>query len=107
MFFDWWQRKDSSRTNRKPSGEPKTRPSLQPCPTPAEPGPEGGSDIPDLRAVLLELAADRARLRRNKSLFQKETERFESVLEPLPSWLVEMYNLTPSRRRDIALYWAK
>jgi hypothetical protein len=53
------------------------------------------------------LAADRARLRRNHSLFQKETERFESVLEPLPGWLVQMYNLTPSRRRDIALYWAK
>lgn len=107
MLFDWWQRKASSRTNRKPSGEPTVRTDLQPCPTPAEPGPEGGTDIPDLRAALLELAADRARLRRNRSLFQKETERFESVLEPLPAWLVEMYNLTPPRRRDIALYWAK
>jgi hypothetical protein len=107
MFFDWWQRKDSSRSKRKPSSEPRVRPDLQPCPTPAEPGPGDGIDVPDLRAVLLELAADRARLRRNQSLFQKETERFESVLEPLPSWLVEMYNLTPPRRRDIALYWAK
>lgn len=106
MFFDWW-RKDSSRMGRKRSSEPKTRPELLPCPAPAEPGPEGGSDIPDLRAALLELAADRARLRRNHSLFQKETERFELVLEPLPGWLVEMYNLTPPRRRDIALYWAK
>ncbi|HTU21591.1 MAG TPA: hypothetical protein VMG10_26375 [Gemmataceae bacterium] len=107
MFFDWWQRKDSSRTSCKPSGEPRVRPDLQPCPAPAEPGPEGGTDIPDLRAALLELAADRARLRRNHSLFQKETERFESVLEPLPGWLVEMYNLVPPRRRDIALYWVK
>lgn len=107
MFFDWWQRRASSGTNRKPSSEPSVRPDLQPCPTPAEPGPEGGTDILDLRAALLELAADRARLRRNHSLFQKETERFESVLEPLPAWLVEMYNLTPPRRCDIALYWAK
>ena len=90
MFFDWWQRKASSRTDRKPSSEPRVRPDLQPCPTPAEPGSEGGTDIPDLRGALLELAADRARLRRNHSLFQKETERFESVLEPLPDWLVEI-----------------
>lgn len=106
MFFDWWKHKDSSRT-KKASRAPTTRPALQPCPTPSEPGPQDGTDIPDLRAALLELAADRARLRRNRSLFQKETERFESILEPLPAWLVEMYNLTPPRRRDIALYWAK
>jgi hypothetical protein len=107
MIFDWWQRKQSARKDRGQSSEPRTRTPLQPGPTPAEPGPENGTDIPDLRAVLLELVADRARLRRNHSLFQKETERFESVLEPLPGWLVEMYNLTPPRRRDIALYWAK
>ncbi len=107
MIFDWWQRKPSARQDRKPTSEPRTRPPLEPRPAPPEPGPENGTDIPDLRAVLLELVADRARLRRNRSLFQKETERFESVLDPLPGWLVEMYNLTPSRRRDIALYWAK
>lgn len=107
MLFNWWQRKQSARQDRRPSREPRTRPPLQPCPAPAEPGPEQGTDIPDLRAVLLELVADHARLRRNHSLFQKETQRFESVLEPLPGWLVQMYNLTPSRRRDIALYWAK
>ncbi len=107
MFFDWWQRKESARKERKVSAEPRTRPPLLPCPDPTEPGPESGTDIPDLRAVLLELVAERARLRRNHSLFQKETERFESVLEPLPDWLVQMYNLTRPRRRDIALYWAK
>jgi hypothetical protein len=107
MIFDWWQRKPSIQKGRRPSSEPRTRPPLEPCPTPADPGPETGTDIPDIQAVLLELAADRARLRRNRSLFQKETERFEAVLEPLPSWLVEMYNLTPPRRRDIALYWSK
>lgn len=99
MFFDWG--------NRKPSKMPKTQPQLQPCPAPAEPGPVDGTDIPDLRAVLLELSTDRAHLRRNQSLFQKEMERFESVLEPLPAWLVTMYNLTSARRRDVALFWAK
>jgi hypothetical protein len=107
MIFDWWQRKPSVQKDRKPSSEPRARPNLEPSPEPVEPGPVNGTDIPDLRAVLLELAADRARLRRNRSLFQKETERFQAGLEQLPGWLVEMYNLTPPRRRDIALYWAK
>lgn len=98
MFFDWGKRKSE--------GMPPTRPPLLPCPAHDDPGPESGTDIPDLRAVLLELTGDRARLRRNHSLFQKETERFEAVLNPLPAWLVAMYNLTLSRRRDIALYWA-
>jgi hypothetical protein len=99
MFFDGGK--------RKPYRQPRTRPPLLSCPTPDDQGPESGTDIPDLRTVLLELTAERAKLRRNQSLFQKETERFESVLNPLPAWLMEMYNLTPSRRRDIALYWAK
>jgi hypothetical protein len=99
MNYNWWE--------RKPSIEPTTRPALRPYPTPAEPGPEGGTDIPDLRAVLLELNADRARLRRNRDLFQKETERFEQALDSLPAWLVDMYHLTPRRRCSIAFYWAK
>lgn len=107
MFLEWWQHRQSPRKANRPSSEPQTRPALEPRPAPAEPGPMSGTDIPDLRAMLLELVADRARLRRNHSLFQKETERFESVLETLPPWLVQMYNLTPPRRRDIALYWAK
>ncbi len=56
--------------------------------------------------MLLELAGGRARLRQDRSLFHKETERFESVLEPLPGWLADMYNLTPDIRLDIALHWA-
>jgi hypothetical protein len=93
--------------DREEAGRPRQRPPLEPSPSPPETGPEGGTDIPDLRAVLLELAAGRARLRQNHSLFQKETERFESVLEPLPGWLADMYSLTPPRRLDIALHWAK
>jgi hypothetical protein len=57
--------------------------------------------------VLLELAGGRARLRQDHTLFQKEAERFACVLEPLPGWLAEMYNLTPEHRLDIALHWAK
>jgi hypothetical protein len=94
-------------TDREQAGQPRSRPPLEPSPPPREPGPEGGSDVPDLRAVLLELAGGRARLRQDHSLFQKETERFESVLEPLPGWLADMYHLTPPRRLEIALHWAK
>src|SRR6185437_5404283 len=97
----------SVRADREQASKPRQRSPLQPCPQPLEPGPEGGTDIPDLRAVLLELAGGRARLRQDRSLFQKETERFESILEPLPGWLTQMYNLTPDRRLDIALHWAK
>jgi hypothetical protein len=93
--------------DRQQANQPRQRPPLEPCAPLAEPGPEGGTDIPDLRAVLLELAGGRARLRQDHSLFQKEVERFESILEPLPGWLTEMYNLTPPRRLDIALHWAK
>ncbi len=99
MFFNRWEPKLSS--------EPKTRPPLLPCPALADPGPTGGIDLSDLRSVLLEVTSERARLRRNRALFQKESERFEAVLDPLPSWLEKMYNLSPSRRCSIALYWAK
>jgi hypothetical protein len=102
-LFSWWnQERPTPHTS-----QPSQRPPLQPCPLPREPGSEDGTDIPDLRAVLLELAGGRARLRQNRSLFHKEIERFESVLEPLPHWLAEMYNLTPDRRLEIALHWSK
>jgi hypothetical protein len=93
---------DRERANRS-----QVRPPLEPYPLPEEPGPEGGTDIPDLRALLLELAAERARLRNDRTLYKKEHERFEGVLEPLPRWLVDMYRLTPDRRLEIALHWAK
>jgi hypothetical protein len=93
--------------DRAQAGQPRSRPPLEASPPPPEPGPEGGTDIPDLRAVLLELAGGRARQRQDHTLFQKEAERFASVLEPLPGWLAEMYNLTPEHRLDIALHWAK
>ena len=97
----------SVRADREEANRPRSRPPLVPCSPPLEPGPEGGTDIPDLRAVLLELASGRARLRQDGALFQKEVERFESLLEPLPRWLSEMYNLTPDHRLNIAFHWAQ
>ena len=38
-------------------------PDLQPAAFPAEVGPEGGINVPDLRAVLLELTIQRGQLR--------------------------------------------
>lgn len=97
----------SVRADREEASRPRIRPPLVPCSPPPEPGPEGGTDVPDLRAVLLELAGGRARLRQDGVLFQKEVDRFESLLEPLPGWLIEMYNLSPAHRLNIAFHWAQ
>lgn len=97
----------SVRADREEASRPRVRPPLVPCSPPPEPGPESGTDVPDLRAVLLELAGGRARLRQDGALFQKEVERFESLLEPLPGWLIEMYNLSPAHRLKIAFHWAQ
>jgi hypothetical protein len=96
----------SVQEDREQARRPRQRPALQPVPPPPEPGPEGGLEVPDLRAVLLEVAGGRARLRQDRILFQKESERFEAVLDPLPAWLVTLYNLTPPQRLERALNWA-
>jgi hypothetical protein len=75
--------------------------------TPIEPGPEAGIDIPDLRLVLLELAGARARLKQNHSLFQKETERFNALLDPLPSWMIDRWRLFEGTRVSQAISWAR
>jgi hypothetical protein len=86
--------------------QPRVRPALQPCAPPADPGPEGGIYVPDLRAILLELASGRARLKRDRDLFQKDFDRLAAVLEPLPDWLLEHYDLKTLQRIDDALRWA-
>jgi hypothetical protein len=88
------------------AGQPKARPALEPAPAPVEPGPAGGVDVPDLRAVLLELAAERARLRQDRTLFQKEEDRFRALLEPVPDWLADDWQLTPQTRLENARRWA-
>jgi hypothetical protein len=71
---------------------------------PVEAMPEGGLVVPDLRAVLLEVAGGAPRLKQNQSLFQKETDRFLACLEPLPRWLDAA---NPERRLTAALHLAR
>jgi hypothetical protein len=108
-LFNWWDKKRPASRDaaHEEANRPRSRPPLVPSSPPLEPGPEDGTDIPDLRAVLLELAGGRARLRQDGSLFQKEVGRFEPLLEPLPGWLTQVYNLTPLHRLDIVFHWAK
>jgi hypothetical protein len=76
---------------------------------PADAAPAGGILVPDLRAVLLELAGQPPRLRLNHTLYQKEEERFQSALMPLPEWLNEgsVGRTDPSRRLHDALQVAR
>jgi hypothetical protein len=85
------------------ASRPRARPPLVEYPSPKDVGPEGGFEVPDLRDVLLELAGAPARLRRDDTLFQKETDRFLVALTPLPSWLVDRYELDPEERLEDAL----
>jgi hypothetical protein len=60
--------------------------SLEPS-DPVEAGPEAGVLVPDLRLLLLEVAGQPPRLKQDHSLFQKEENRFDALLEPCPAWL--------------------
>src|SRR5262249_23772530 len=51
---------------------PRERPPLVACDAPREFGLQASPEIDDLRTVLLEVASQPARLRRDSSLFQKE-----------------------------------
>jgi hypothetical protein len=93
--------------DQRRSAQPGRRPALTPVPTPREVGPEGGVDVPDVRAVLLQLAGGRTRLRQDRSLFHKEAGRFLGALDPLPPWFADHFRLSPEHRLDIALGWAR
>jgi hypothetical protein len=97
----------SVRQERLAAQQPRQRPPLQVCPTPREVGPEGGFAVNDLLAFLLELAGEPPRLRRDQTLFQKELERFQQVLESLPAWLSAALHAQPAQRLDRALWWAR
>jgi len=84
----------------------RPRPRLAVRPAPADVSPEGGIDVPDLRSLLLELAGGRARLRKDRTLFEKERDRFLGVMEPLPGWLQERVG-SPGDRLDKAARWAR
>src|SRR5262249_32245327 len=74
------------RQGRRRLRDPRSRPPLVTCPPPVERLPEGGVEVNDLRAFLLELASSPARLRQNQTLYQREHERFAPALDPLSTW---------------------
>ena len=90
------------RADLERAGRPRERPPLVPCPSPREVGPEGGFLIADLRAVLLELAREPAKVRQNFTLYQKDYDRLAAALEDLPGWLVEAVDATAEARLDAA-----
>ena len=81
------------------ASQPRERPPLVVCERPKEIGPDGSTIVNDLRAVLLEVVSEPPRLRQDQALFQKEVERFQAALEPLPAWLLEA--LKSVRRREV------
>ena len=89
------------------ASKPRERPPLVVCEHPKEIGPDGSMIVNDLRAVLLEVASEPPRLRQDQALFQKEIERFQAALEPLPSWLLETLKSSAEGRVNQALAWAR
>ncbi len=86
---------------------PPPRPALLPQPTPTVLAPEGGSDLVDLRAFLLELIARPARLRQGSDeLYQKDIERLALVLEALAGELAPPGAATPEGRIQRVFRWA-
>ncbi len=83
------------------------RPALSICEKPRELGPDDSPIVEDLRAVLLEIAAEPPRVRQNGLLFQKETRRFQSALMPMPAWLVRLLEWSDAGRLDQATAWAR
>ena len=85
---------------------PRVRPPLVVCEHPREVGPGDSIILNDLRATLLEIAGEPPRLRQDQSLFAKEIDRFEAVLDPLATWLIEAMQWSPKARLARALEWA-
>ncbi len=86
---------------------PRERPPLLACENPKEVGPDGGVIVNDLRAVLLEIAAEPPRFRQGQDLFGKEIERFQACLETLASWLLMALKWNPPGRLYQAITWAR
>ena len=88
------------------AGGPRERPPLVVCERPREIGPDGGRSS-TIFACSFEVASEPPRLRQDEALFQKEIDRFQSALEPLPSWLLESPGNVRRRAVDQALSWAR
>ena len=89
------------------ASQPRERPPLVVCERPKELGPDGSTIVNDLRAFLLEVASEPPRLRQDQTLFQKEFERFQAALEPLPAWFLETLKSSDEARVNQALAWAR
>jgi hypothetical protein len=97
----------SVREGMAEAARPRERPALQVCPAPREVGPEGGVEVNDLRAFLLEVAGEPPRLRKDGALFQSEHERFLGALGAVPAWLLDALQLTAEKRLEYARRWAE
>lgn len=79
---------------------------LPPAEVPAELVPEAGIEVPDLRAVLLEVASEPPRLRQDRGLFVKEMPRFTAALPPVSADLFEGSH-SPEDRVDLMIERAR
>ena len=86
---------------------PRERPPLEICENPTDLAPHGSVLVNDLASVLLEIANAPPRLRADHELYQREIERFLSVLDPLPAWLVNAIEWSTPGRLGDAFEWAK
>ncbi len=89
------------------AAQPRQRPSLIVCEHPEEVGPHGSVLVNDLRAILLEVAGGPPRLRRNFDLYQKDSQRFQTALEPLAPWLLRALGWSEDERLSEAIDWAR
>ncbi len=86
---------------------PRTRPPLEIINLPREVGPTEGYLVSDLRSLLLEIVSQSPRLRQDGALFAKELDRFESALEPLPSWFEAAQQTDIKGRVESAVAWSR
>ena len=77
------------RDARTRSSQSALLPKLTERPAPPEIGLEGGLQILDLRAVLLELAGQPGRVRQDHSLYAKEKDRFVATMLEAPAWTLD------------------
>jgi soluble cytochrome b562 len=89
------------------ASKPRERPPLVVCERPVEVAPDGGIIVNDLRAALLEIATEAPQLRQDHSLYQKEMQRFQTALDPLPSWLSTALKWHDEGRVEQAITWAR
>jgi hypothetical protein len=87
--------------------QPRQRPPLEVCESPKELAPHGSVLVNDLGSVLLEIANAPPRLRADHELYQREIDRFLSVLDPLPAWLLDALEWSGQERLADAFEWAK